>query len=129
MHVVEHLKSMTNLWGEISRVLKPGGRVYVETPGLASLGTPSAPGALKGKVTMNFFDDPTHIRPVPVGALSKAAWDVGLETTESGRSRNWLFAVAYPVLSLFPSTRKKYVAKLHWLGWSVFIVAKKPVAQ
>jgi SAM-dependent methyltransferase len=128
MHVVEHMKSMTNLWREIARVLKPGGLVYVETPGLASLQTPSARGSLKGKFTMNFYDDPTHLRPVPVGALSQAARDVGLVTKKSGRSRNWLFAAAYPFLSLLPSTRKKYIAKLHWLGWSVYLIAQKPAA-
>jgi len=128
MHVVEHLRSITNLWREIGRVLKPGGLVYVETPSLASLETPSAPGSLKGNVTMNFYDDPTHVRPVPVSALSQAARDVGLVTIKSGRSRNWLFAAAYPFFWLLPPTRKKYVAKLHWLGWSVYLIAQKPAA-
>src|SRR4051812_24410369 len=30
LHVVEHLRSMNNLWREIARLLKPGGRVYIE---------------------------------------------------------------------------------------------------
>ena len=128
MHVVEHLRSMTNLWREVGRVLKPGGRVYIETPGLASLETPSALGSLKGKVTMNFYDDPTHIEPVPIASLSEAATDVGLTVTRTGHSRNWLFAAAYPLFSLLPPTRKKYVAKLHWLGWSVYLIAEKPAA-
>jgi len=128
MHVVEHLQTMSNLWREIARLLKPQGRVYIETPGLASLETPSAPDALRGNVTLNFFDDPTHVQPVPVSALSQAARDVGLSARESGRSRNWIFAAAYPLLSLFGSTRKKYVAKLHWVGWSVYLIAQKPAA-
>ncbi|MBC7788851.1 MAG: class I SAM-dependent methyltransferase [Anaerolineae bacterium] len=125
MHVVEHLRSMTNLWREVVRVLKPGGRVYIETPGPASLETPSASGTLKGKVTMNFYDDPTHIRPVPIASLVRAAKDTGLTVLRTGRSRNWLFAAAYPLLSILPPTRKKYVAKLHWLGWSVYLIAEK----
>ena len=83
-------------------------------------------GSLKGKITMNFCDDPTHLRPVPVGSLSQAARDGGLVAKKSGRSRNWIFAAAYPFLSLLPATRKKYIAKLHWLGWSVYLVAQKP---
>jgi SAM-dependent methyltransferase len=129
MHLVEHLRSITNMWHEIARVLKPGGRVYVETPSLASLETPSARGLFRGKVTMNFYDDPTHIGPVPVSALSQAARDVGLVTKKSGRSRNWLFAASYPLLSLLPATREQYVAKLHWLGWSVYLIAQKAAPQ
>jgi SAM-dependent methyltransferase len=126
MHVVEHLRTMTNLWREVSRLLKPGGRVYIETPGPESVSTASPPESLCGKITMNFYDDPTHIAPVPLGSLGAAARDYGLVVTGTGRSRNWLFAAAYPLLSLLPTTRRKYVAKLHWLGWSVFLVAQKP---
>lgn len=128
MHVVEHLQTMTNLWTEVARLLKPGGRVYIETPGPQSVTTPSAPESLRGKITLNFYDDPTHIQPVPVTALMSAARHVGLTPRNTGRSRNWLFAGAYPLLSLLPVTRKRYVAKLHWLGWSVYLVAEKPAA-
>jgi SAM-dependent methyltransferase len=128
MHVVEHLRTLTNLWTEIARLLKPGGRAYIETPGTESVTTPSPPESLRGKITLNFYDDPTHIQPVPIAALVSAALDVGLTVKRTGRSRNWFFASAYPFLSLLPVTRKRYVAKLHWLGWSVYLVAEKPAA-
>jgi SAM-dependent methyltransferase len=128
MHVVEHLRTMSNLWSEIARLLKPGGRAYIETPGLQSVETPSPPESLRGKVTLNFYDDPTHIQPVPITSLSSAARDVGLAVKRTGQSRNWLFAAAYPLLSLLPTMRKRYVAKLHWLGWSVYLIAEKPAA-
>jgi 2-polyprenyl-3-methyl-5-hydroxy-6-metoxy-1,4-benzoquinol methylase len=127
MHVVEHLKTMSNLWLEISRLLKPGGRVYVETPGLESVDTPTPPAYLQGKITLNFYDDPTHVLPVPVDAMESAARAVGLNATKKGHSRNWLFAAAYPVLSIVSRSRKRYVAKLHWLGWSVYLIAEKPL--
>jgi SAM-dependent methyltransferase len=128
MHVVEHLRTMTNLWREIGRLLKPGGRVYIETPGLQSLTTPSPPTRLRGKITLNFYDDPTHIQPVSIVSLAGAARDAGLIVNRTGRSRNWLFAAAYPVLLLLRPTRKRYVAKLHWLGWSAYLIAEKPAA-
>jgi len=128
MHVVEHLQTMTNLWTEVARLLKPGGRLYIETPGPQSVTTPSPPESLRGKITLNFYDDPTHIHPVPIATLVSAVRDVGLTVKNTGRSRNWLFAGAYPLLSLLPVTRKRYVAKLHWLGWSVYLVAEKPAA-
>jgi 2-polyprenyl-3-methyl-5-hydroxy-6-metoxy-1,4-benzoquinol methylase len=128
MHVVEHLGSMTNLWKEIARLLKAGGTVYIETPGPESVRTPSPPASLQGKITMNFYDDPTHVHPVEIATLRESAQEVGLQVTETGRSRNLLFAAAYPLLCLISRSRKRYVAKLHWLGWSVYLIAKKPAA-
>ncbi|MGH7602778.1 MAG: class I SAM-dependent methyltransferase [Gemmatimonadaceae bacterium] len=127
MHVVEHLRTMTNLWREAARLLKPGGRIYVETPGPESLTTPSPPPKLRGQITMNFYDDPTHIGVVSIDSLAKQATNAGLLAREHGRSRNWLFVGAYPFLSLLPLTRKRLVAKLHWLGWSAYVIAEKPV--
>lgn len=128
MHVVEHLRTMAILWREIGRLLKPGGRVYIETPGPQSVTTASPPEQLRGQITLNFYDDPTHLQPVPIASLVTKASEVGLTVKRTGRSRNWLFAAAYPLLSLLPVTRKRYVAKLHWLGWSVYLVAEKPLA-
>lgn len=126
MHVVEHLQTMTNLWNEIARLLKPGGNVYVETPGPESVDTPSPPESLRGKITVNFYDDPTHIQPVTVTSLVAGATEVGLVAARSGRSRNLLFAAAYPALAILPANRRRYVAKLHWLGWSAYLIAQQP---
>ena len=128
MHVVEHLHTMKNLWREVARLLKPKGRVYVETPGLESVTTPSPPASLRGQVTTNFYDDSTHVRPVPIGTLVANAGEFGLVPTKSGRSRNWLFAAVYPFFLILPVSRKRYVAKLHWLGWSVYLIAEKPAS-
>ena len=125
MHVVEHLRTMTNLWREIARLLKPGGRVYIETPGVESLTIPKVPPSLRGGITMNFYDDPTHVEPVPMSSLADAAAQVGLRVERTGRSRNWLFAAMYPLLSIRPTTRHRNVAKLHWLGWSAYLIARK----
>jgi SAM-dependent methyltransferase len=129
MHLIEHMKTATNLWREVARVLKPGGRVYVETPGVKSLHTASAPGELRGKVTLNFFDDPSHTLPVTPEMMAHAARDCGLQPAKAGKSRNWIFAASYPFFALLPARRSKYVAKLHWLGWSVYLIAQKPLAQ
>jgi SAM-dependent methyltransferase len=129
MHLIEHLRTTANLWREIARVLKPGGRVYFETPGTESLLTASAPGELRGRVTLNFYDDPTHVLPVPVETMAKSARESGLEPAKAGRSRNWIFAASYPFFALLPPRRNRYVAKLHWLGWSVYLIAQKPLTQ
>ncbi len=126
MHVVEHLQDPTHLVSESLRLLKPGGRLYVETPAPKTVDMESATGAAKGRVTVNFFDDPTHVRPVPVGELAGIADQLGFRSTTVGVSRNWIFAAAYPLLRIVRSdSRDRYVAQIHWTGWSQFMIGMK----
>ena len=123
MHVVEHLGDLKNLFREITRVLKSGGRVYFETPHPRTLTLPSA----AGKFTLNFYDDPTHAQLVTVGDLARQADADGLVVEATGTSRNWLFAAAHPVFFLLPASRKSFTARVHWLGWSAYLVAQRPM--
>ncbi len=124
MHVVEHLQDPSYLVREIARVLKPGGTVYIETPDPKSVDMKSPVGKGTEHVTVNFFDDSTHVRPVPVKDLFNDHPE--FDQTASGASRNWLLAAAFPVLMLLrPRTRKRYVAQIHWTGWSAFATAIK----
>ena len=126
MHVVEHLNDTSYLISEVARVLKPGGAVYIETPDAKSLTARSAWGDGVGTVTMNFFDDPTHVRVVPIPELSTALQAAGLDPVRSGLSRNLFFSAAYPFYAIGRSTsRKRFVAQLHWMGWSAYIIARK----
>ncbi len=127
MHLIEHLRDSSVLWSECARVLKPGGSIYVETPGPLSLTARSVTGPAAGSVTMNFYDDPTHTSLVPLATMREDAERTGLTVRASGKARNLLFALAYPILAVFrPNTRSRYVAKLHWMGWSHFLVGAKP---
>lgn len=127
MHLVEHLQSLDNLMDEVARLLRPGGRVYFETPHPRSLELPSL-RELKAPVvfTLNFYDDPTHRRLVPVEELARHAERRGLTVTGRGISRNWLFALAHWVLRWGPPTRKRFTAQVHWVGWSAWLSARKP---
>jgi SAM-dependent methyltransferase len=125
MHLIEHLQDLTLLLAEAARLLKPGGRVYFETPHPKTLALASPRGAAAGTFTLNFFDDPTHVRPVAVGALAKQVRQAGLEVVASGTSRNWLFAAAWPMMLLAGPSRKKFTARAHWLGWSAFLIARR----
>lgn len=122
MHLVEHLRELKHLFVEVERVLKPGGRAYVETPHPKTVDWPSA----KGEFTLNFYDDSTHVKPVTTETLGTAARAGGLESVTNGISRNWLFAASWPVLMFAPSSRKRFTARVHWGGWSAFMIAEKP---
>jgi SAM-dependent methyltransferase len=124
MHLVEHLNDVGPLLREVARLLKPGGRAYFETPHPKSLTLPSL---RNGPVpfTMNFYDDPTHTQPIPVESLAQQAERAGLRAECSGISRNWLFAATHPFFTLLPPSRKKFTARIHWIGWSAFLIVHK----
>ena len=126
MHLVEHLDNLTILISEIARLLKPGGKVYFETPHPKTLTLPSLAGLSAGAFTLNFFDDLTHTKLVSTGALAQHARKNRLKILRSGTSRNWLFALAYPFYYFLPASRQKFTAKIHWLGWSAYLIAQKP---
>jgi len=126
MHLVEHLNDLTPLFREAARLLKPGARIYLETPHPKSLVCSSPAGAAAGTFTLNFFDDLTHTRVVPMGVLAHHARQAGLVVEDSGTARNWLFAAAYPLLCLGPASRRKFTARVHWLGWSACLIARRP---
>lgn len=122
MHVIEHLSDLALLLREVHRVLKPGGLAYFETPHPKTVSLPSA----AGRFTLNFYDDPTHIQPVTMETLATDMARAGLKVQKTGVSRNWLFAAAHPVLTFFPESRKKFTARVHWLGWSAYLIAQRP---
>lgn len=125
MHLIEHLRDLTTLLGECVRLLKRGGRVYFETPHPKTVLLPSLRGRAAGTFTMNFYDDPTHVKPVPVEELAEKVRAAGLEVVRTGISRNWLFAAAHPLFMFLPDSRKKHTARVHWLGWSACLIARR----
>lgn len=125
MHLVEHLSDTGRLMGEVARLLKPGGRVYVETPQAWTVDLKSPPGARQVGYTFNFFDDATHVRPVPLERIAAELQSAGLLIVRRGTSRNWLFAATHLIYQFLPPSRKKYTAHVHWLGWSACLVASK----
>ena len=126
MHLVEHLQSTDHLMAEIRRLLKKGGRAYIETPHPKTLALGSLSGPAAGMFTMNFYDDPTHTHIVPTGTLAQKARKCGLEVLASGTSRNWLFALSR-FLPFPKSARQKATAQIHWVGWSAYLIVSNPL--
>jgi SAM-dependent methyltransferase len=125
MQVLEHLRAPDLLIRESARLLKPGGRIFFETPHPKTLVLSSPPGPWAGTFCLNCFDASCHVRMVPMGLLAEWVRAAGLEVVDSGTSRNWLFAAAYPLLAFLPPSQRKFTAYTHWLGWSAFLVARR----
>jgi SAM-dependent methyltransferase len=123
MQLLEHLHNLMPLLREVARLLKPGGRVFFETPHPKTLALSSPPMAAAGTFTVNFYDDRSHTKVVPMGALASMVREVGLEVEATGISRNWLFAASHPFFQFLPPSRKKLTALIHWIGWSAYLTA------
>ena len=96
LHLVEHLTSLDVLFEEAARLLKPGGRIFIETPHLKTVVLPSLPGDWAGTFPMSFYDDGGHVKHGCNGAFANAARPKGFKIISTGTSRNWLFAASYP---------------------------------
>ncbi len=125
MQLIEHLKDLTNLLREAARVLKQWRADLFRDPAsqIPDALQPFRPGGRN--LHVNFYDDTSHVRLVTTGALAQAVRDAGLEVVDSGISRNWLFAAAWPLFMFLPSSRKRFTARLHWIGWSACLVARR----
>jgi SAM-dependent methyltransferase len=122
-HVVEHLHDLSNLLNEAHRLLKKGGSIYIETPHPRSLTMQAPSGKMVGRFTVNFWDDPTHKKIVPIGRLAHELRSRGFEIIKSGGSRNILFAASFLLLFFAPPSFQKLTAYVHFRGWSAFVHA------
>jgi hypothetical protein len=61
--------------------------------------------------------------------MAQLASSAGLRPVKGGISRNWLFAASWPFWFFCPPGRKKFTAWVHWCGWSVYIVCRRPPAR
>jgi SAM-dependent methyltransferase len=82
-HVIEHLQNGVSVISELCKKLRPGGFIYVEFPSIRSLGLPSALG------TLNFCDDPTHIRIYDLKDVSNALLEKDVRIIRAG-TRRWV---------------------------------------
>ncbi len=124
-HVFEHLSTCDPLLSEIRRVLRPGGSIYIEAPSTRSLFLPSC-GLLSGQdAPVNFYDDPTHIRPFTRQSLYRMGKTLGLRGVRTGFARNWVYCLAGPLILLYSIIKKdrQMFAVVLWsiMGWCVYL--------
>jgi SAM-dependent methyltransferase len=88
-HVIEHLHNGLEVVKALCALLKPHGRIYIEMPSIRSLYLPSGIG------TLNFFDDPTHIRIYPLADLANLVSLQGVKIIHCGVARSWYRLLLY----------------------------------
>ncbi|MFZ2959382.1 MAG: class I SAM-dependent methyltransferase [Candidatus Ozemobacteraceae bacterium] len=125
-HVLEHIPNPDPVFGELKRVMKTGAQIYIETPNHRSL-RPRKSKLFAG--TIEFFDDPTHLKPFSTQELIEAGTRNGFRVVDSGIVRNLLHLLLAPLLFLggvlFPSQLWYMYARNSLLGWSSYVVLEK----
>jgi len=122
VHVIEHLRNGDEVIQKLLPKLKKGGYMYIEYPGLKSTKLPSMHG------TLNFKDDPTHVRVYSIQELTTIFEKEGLEVIRSGIRRNSWFMLAMPFRILsFWLRGKKLQGNIFWdlLGFAEYLWVRK----
>ena len=83
-HILEHLVDPTGFFGELARIVKPGGLVWIESPSELSALRPTTSDPTEHAFE-SFWDDPTHVRPWPPGALYRLALSRQCRPLQCGR--------------------------------------------
>jgi SAM-dependent methyltransferase len=121
-HVIEHLYNGDEVLKNLLLKLKKGGFFYIEYPGKKSLKLPSMHG------TLNFKDDPTHVRIYSIKELKKIFENAGCEILKSGTRRNPWNIIAMPARTIISLLKgKKLEANIFWdiTGFAEYLFVKK----
>ncbi len=122
-HIIEHLENGDEVLVELLAKLRPGGIAYVEWPNPRSVDFPSM------RETLNFYDDPTHVRIFSVPEISDLLTANGLVVIQSGTIRRLIHVLLMPVKAAVQLITRGYVrGGTFWdlYGFAVHVVASKP---
>ncbi len=114
-HVIEHIADPAPVVKAACAKLKAGGLIWIAFPSLRSL---RLPHATKG--TLNFHDDPTHLRVCDVKEVAGWLLASGVKVIKAGASRDWLrWSIGAAILP-FALLRKALTGRLSAFGlWQV----------
>lgn len=129
-HLLEHLRDPLKLGHDINRVLKPGGKIYVEAPNWTTLFVPSISFQRKQHGPFNFFDDPTHLKPWSQhGLYVFITQSCLLNNLKTGIARVWWripLDLAIIVVSLLSKNRSHLLAAfVNIYGWCCYGIGVK----
>jgi len=120
-HVIEHLSNGLTVIAKLLPKLKQGGIIYIEYPSVRSLNFPSMKG------TLNFCDDPTHIRLYDIKEICNLLLENEFRIHKAGNLRDPLKILQFPALVLYHAMRGSLGAGVFWyvVGFADFVYARK----
>lgn len=132
VHIIEHLKDPLHFFQECLRVLKPGGKIYLETPSERSLLLPGMPFQFDHFYSLSYFDDPTHqSRPWSPQALFRLTKLYGCTPIKAVYQFTWLhrllFPFVFPLALLLRSGRLLQHIVWNSFGFTATLIAQKPL--
>ncbi|MBF0369092.1 MAG: methyltransferase domain-containing protein [Magnetococcales bacterium] len=116
--VIEHIpvEKVDRYGANLAHLVKPGGHLYLNFPNVRSL-------------WVNFYDDPTHIRPYTGQAVERMLIPMGIQTVRIGIDRSFKILFLAPLyrLSLLLRGRRDVVSFFlnHFLGTNSFFLGQK----
>jgi 2-polyprenyl-3-methyl-5-hydroxy-6-metoxy-1,4-benzoquinol methylase len=128
-HVIEHLTNAQDVLAMLTKKLAPGGRMYIEFPSVRSLNLPSA------RQTLNFCDDPTHVRVYDVKEVANALLANGMTVVRAGRRRDWtrvflaILALPLQVPSYLRDGKLGGTGLWDLMGFADFVYARMPAQR
>jgi SAM-dependent methyltransferase len=129
-HVIEHLHNSLQLGKEINRVMKKGARMYVETPNWSAVLVPSFGFHREQHNPLNFYDDPTHVKPwSKQGLFEFISQSCNLRVQRIGSTRSWL-RIPLDVVIIFVGLLQRnrlFVVSAFWnlYGWCIYGIGSK----
>lgn len=102
-HVVEHLRNGDDVVRLLAEKLAPGGIFCLEFPGRRSPHLPSRKG------TLNFHDDPTHVRLYTHEEIAGILSERGLAIRRQGTRRDWHHLAFLPLHAINAKRHHGYV--------------------
>lgn len=111
-HVIEHLPNAEEVVRRLLAKVRMGGVVYVEWPSFRSLWLPSMRG------TLNFFDDPTHVRLFSRADVSAMLRAGGCVVEHLGVRRNPIRIAFFPIILLKNRLKRGYFEASDF--WEIF---------
>ena len=133
IHVLEHLAHHALVAEEARRVLRPGGLVYIEAPNFRSTLLPSFLFHVEQGNPVNFYDDPSHVRPWTKGGLFfyLRGHDFLVQSVGLTRPLRLLPLATYRLLRALLRGDRQAATNALWtvVGWSVYAIGRKPASQ